>query len=183
MKLSDWAIGVARDKLADSQPRRWEHVQGAAERARSLRRLAGSDAELLEAAAILHDIGYAPDLVDIGFHPIDGATYLAEIGAEERLVHLVAHHSYAALEADLRGLGDEMAYFEDEHGSIRDALWYCDQTSSPDGEAVTASERMAEIKLRYGPDHLVTRFITKAGPELLVAVERTERRLATLSAC
>lgn len=142
--------------------------------------MAGSDADLLEAAAILHDVGYSPDLVDTGFHPIDGATYLAKVAAPQRLVHLVAHHSYAQLEADLRGLGDEIANFDDERGSIRDALWYCDQTTSPDGEVVSARERHAEIKQRYGPDHLVTRFITEGGPELLAAAERTERRMAAL---
>jgi hypothetical protein len=42
---------------------------------------------------------------------------------------------------------------------------------------MAAAERIAEIKQRYGPDHLVTRFITLATPELLAAVDRTERLL------
>jgi hypothetical protein len=42
---------------------------------------------------------------------------------------------------------------------------------------VSASERIAEIKQRYGPDDLVTRFITDASAELLAAVERTEALL------
>jgi hypothetical protein len=37
---------------------------------------------------------------------------------------------------------------------------------------------MAEIRQRYGPGHVVTRFIDGGAPELLAAVERTERRLA-----
>lgn len=153
-------------------------VQGVARQARALRAVTQSDGELLGAAAILHDVGYAPDLVDTGFHPIDDATYLVKIEAPERLVHLVAHHSFAAHEAELRGLSQGMADFYDEHGSIRDALWYCDMTTSPDGEPVSARDRIAEIKARYGPDDLVTRFITDAAPELLAAVDRTERRLA-----
>jgi len=181
MSLATWAFEISAAKLADTLPRRWQHVQGVARQARSLRTMAGSDAELLEAAAILHDVGYAPDLVDTGFHPIDGATYLARAGAPERLVHLVAHHSFATYEAELRGLEDEMEGFEDERGSIRDALWYCDITTSPDGETVEAEDRIAEIKQRYGPEHLVTTFITGAAPELLAAVERTRRRAATLS--
>lgn len=156
-------------------------MQGVAAQALTLRQLAGSDAELLEATAILHDIGYAPDLVDTGFHPIDGANYLAKVGAPERLIHLVAHHSYAALEAELRGLSDELATFHDERGLIRDALWYCDQTTGPTGERVSATERHREIKERYGTGHLVTEFIERGGPELLGAVERTERRMASLS--
>lgn len=46
---------------------------------------------------------------------------------------------------------------------------------------MTVQQRIAEIKQRYGSGHLVTRFITGAAPELLAAVERTERRLAALS--
>ncbi len=77
----------------------------------------------------------------------------------------------------MRGLEHELARFEDEQGPVRDALWYCDQTTSPHGDPVTAQARIAEIKHRYGPGHLVTRFITEAAPELLAAVERTEQRI------
>ncbi|PXY20763.1 HD domain-containing protein [Prauserella muralis] len=182
MALVQWAYEVAEDKLAAPLPRRWAHVQGVARQARRLRVVAGADAEVLEAAAVLHDVGYAPDLVDTGFHPIDGAVYLAHIEAPERLVHLVAHHSFATYEAELRGLSERMTAYHDEGGPVRDALWCCDLTTSPDGETVKADERIAEIKQRYGPDHLVTRFITGAAPELLAAVERTERRLAEVEA-
>lgn len=51
-------------------------------------------------------------------------------------------------------------------------------TTSPDGRPVSAPDRMAEIKERYGPGQIVTRFITEGAPELLAAVELTERRLA-----
>lgn len=141
----------------------------------------GEDGELLEAAAVLHDVGYAPDLVASGFHPLDGARYLREAGAPSRLVSLVAHHSYAYLEAQLRGLSAEMEDFEDEYGPTRDALWYCDQTTSPDGKVVTPEVRIAEIKERYGPGDLVAQFITEATAELLAAVRRTEQRLSTLA--
>jgi putative nucleotidyltransferase with HDIG domain len=182
MTLWTWAFELSEAKLADPLPRRWSHVQGVARQARTLRPIAGSDVELLEAAAVLHDIGYAPDLAEIGFHQVDGATYLAKIGAPERLVHLVAHHSFASYEAEVRGFMADMAHFHDERGSIRDALWYCDMTTSPDGETVEAEDRLAEIKQRYGPGHLVTQFIIGATPELLAAVQRTQRRLAATSA-
>ncbi len=181
MSLAAWAFETSESKLAHTLPRRWQHVQGVARQARTLRPITGSDGELLEAAAILHDIGYAPDLVETGFHPIDGATYLARVGAPERLVHLVAHHSLAIYEAQLRRLEEEIADFEDERGSIRDALWYCDITTSPDGDAVGAEERIAEIKARYGPDHLVTTFITGAASELLAAVRRTQHRMQAVT--
>ncbi|MHA6798304.1 HD domain-containing protein [Bounagaea algeriensis] len=152
-------------------------VAGVAQRARSLRPVSDSEADLLEAAAILHDVGYAPELATTGFHPLDGAVFLRDIGAPDRLVHLVAHHSYAALEADLRNLSSQLSEFTDEGGLVRDALWYCDLNTTPDGEEVDARERIAEIQQRYGPEHLVTRFITNAAPDLLAAVDRTRARL------
>jgi len=110
--------------------------------------------------------------------PLDGARFLAAAGVSKRLVGMVAHHSCAALEAELRGLAAELADFEYEHGAVPDALWYCDITTSPDGEPMAAVDRIAEIKRRYGPEHLVTRFITLATPDLLAAVGRTEQLLA-----
>lgn len=181
MSLITWAYEISQRRLAGALPQRWIHVQGVYRGARSIRSVAAGEAELLEAAAALHDVGYAPELAVTGFHPLDGARYLAESGAPPRLVHLVAHHSCAALEARLRGLEVELAEFEDEAGAVRDALWYCDQTTSPDGEQVSARERMTEIQRRYGPNHLVTQFITDAAPELLAAVERTEQRLQAAS--
>jgi hypothetical protein len=139
--------------------------------------------EVLAAAAWLHDIGYAPGLAATGFHPLDGARHLSGLGAPERVVNLVARHSNAILEAELRGLGDQVAAFPDEAGPVRDALWYCDLTTSPDGDSVRAGDRIAEIKERYGPGHIVTQFITEGSPELLAAVERTERRLTRELAC
>jgi hypothetical protein len=108
---------------------------------------------------------------------LDGARFLAKAGAPRRLVGLVAHHSCAVLEAELRGLATELTEFDDEDGAVRDALWYCDITTSPDGEPVDATERIAEIKHRYGPGHMVTRFISLATPDLLAAVDRTEQLL------
>lgn len=181
MTLFRWAYEVAEFKLADVLPRRWAHVQGVARRARELRPMSGSDADLLEAAAVLHDVGYAPDIAHTGFHPLDGARFLQEINAPLRLVNLVAHHSYAALEAELRGLSEELSEYEDERGSIRDALWYCDMTITLDGEPIDARDRIAEIEHRYGHDHLVTHFITGAAPELLATVDRTNRRVLVLA--
>lgn len=181
MTLFTWAFEVAEFKLAEVLPRRWSHAQGAARQARGLSSVAGSDVDLLESAAILHDVGYAPDLAHTGFHPLDGANFLHEIGAPPRLVHLVAHHSYASAEAELRGLSSELAEYEDERGSLRDALWYCDLTTDPNGEAVDARERIAKMKQSYGPGHLVTEFVTNASPELLEAVDRTRRRAVALA--
>ena len=178
MITGDRSRDAARGILAEALPRRWAHVQGVAQKAERVAAcLALSDGALV-AAAWLHDVGYAPDIAGTGFHPLDGARYLAGLGTDERVVNLVARHSFAILEAEFRGLGPRLAAFPDERGVSRDALWYCDLTTSPNGEPVSARERMAEIKQRYGPGDIVTRFITEGSSELLAAVERTERRLA-----
>ena len=46
-------------------------------------------------AAWIHDIGYAPEVAASGFHPLDGARFLAAAGVSQRLADLVAHHSCA----------------------------------------------------------------------------------------
>lgn len=135
------------------------------------------DGELLVGAALLHDIGYAPDLASTGFHALDGAQYLRGVGCPARLVNLVAHHSCAAVEAELRGCSGELAEFEDERTPLRDALWWADMTTTPDGAETTMADRVAEIQSRYGPDDLVSGVIRRAWRNLTAAVERTERRL------
>jgi putative nucleotidyltransferase with HDIG domain len=177
--MASWARDLARSLLAEALPRRWAHVQSVAAKAERAAASLTLSGEALVVAAWLHDVGYAPDAIDTEFHPLDGARYLAGLGASERVVNLVARHSYAILEAELRGVGHRLAVFPDEEGPVRDALWYCDLTTSPDGEPVSARERIAEIKERYGPGDIVTQFITEGAAELLAAVERTERRLTS----
>jgi hypothetical protein len=172
-----WAAELAGGKLA-GLPRRWAHVQGVGRRAQVVAPLLSvEEGEMLIGAALLHDVGYAPDLIVTGFHPLDGARYLRGVGGPDRLVNLVAHHSCATLEAELRGLSDELAEFEDEKAALRDALWWADMTTAPDGGETTVADRVAEIQRRYGPDDLVSRFIRRAWDDLNAAVERTERRL------
>jgi hypothetical protein len=182
MTTADQARETARKLLAEALPRRWAHVQGVAGKAQKVAADLGMT-EVLAAAAWLHGIGYAPGLAATGFHPLDGARYLSGLGAPERMVNLVARHSNPIPEAELRGLGDQVAAYPDEAGPMRDALWCCDLTTSPDGESVRAGDRIADIKERYGPGHIVTQFITEASPDLLAAVERTKRRLTGELAC
>src|SRR5277367_6204186 len=66
--LASWAEHLGHALLHEGLPRRWAHVQGVAARARGLAAVLGADADLLEAAAWLHDIGYAPDLNVTGLH-------------------------------------------------------------------------------------------------------------------
>lgn len=174
----DEAFVLAEKALAKTLPRRWRHVQGVASAAGLCSLLfSGDDADLLVAAAVLHDIGYSPHLLKTGFHPLDGAYYLRDIGLSGRLCALVAHHSCAYREAELRGLSAQLAEWVDEEGKLRDALWWADMTTTPDGEPTNVHDRIEEIEKRYGPEDLVTFFIRQAKPELVAAVERTEGRL------
>lgn len=132
-----WAYDLAESLLSEPLPRRWAHSLGVAGRARSLGPILGVDAELLEAAAVLHDVGYAPRLATTGFHPLDGARFLRDVaGVDERVVRLVANHSCALLEAEERGgtLRQELAEeFPLEEPHLVDALIYCDMTTTPTG--------------------------------------------------
>ena len=57
MNLAAWAEDTARTLLHEPLPRRWAHSQGVAAQARTLAPILGPDADLLTAAAYLHDIG------------------------------------------------------------------------------------------------------------------------------
>ncbi|MER6088499.1 HD domain-containing protein [Streptomyces bluensis] len=183
MGLTEWAYSLSEAMLSEPLPRRWAHSLGVAKRARSLSPILGDDAELLEAAAVLHDVGYSPTIATTGFHPLDGARFLRDQeGTDERVVRLVAHHSCALLEAEERGLRPELEEeFALERPDLVDALVYCDMTTTPDGTETTPAERLDEIVQRYGPDTIVGRFIQRAAPEIHSAAERVEERLAKAS--
>ena len=151
--LASWAEDLARALLQEPLPRRWAHVQGVAARARSLAPVLGADADLLEAAAWLHDIGYAPGLAATGLHALDGARYLRDAQhADAMLCRLVAHHSYAIIEADERGLADVLSLeFEPAPYALSSVLTCCDMTTSPDGELVPVDRRLAEIHASLRP--------------------------------
>ncbi|MGW3819636.1 HD domain-containing protein [Streptomyces sp. NPDC005046] len=179
--ITNWATQVAEAELSTALPRRWGHTLGVAERATEVGRLLGKDTDLLVAAAALHDVGYAPRLAVTGFHPLDGARFLRdEHEADEPLVRLVANHSFALLEAEERGLHDELAseFPLPDDALLVDALVYCDMTTTPDGGRTTAQERVAEIIGRYGAKSVVGRFIRRAAPEIFSSVERIEAALA-----
>ena len=178
--LAAWAEGLARTLLADTLPRRWSHVQGVAAQARTLKPSLGTDVDLLEAAAWLHDIGYLPELAATGLHGLDGARYLRDVQhADPMLCRLVAHHSYAVIEAEERGLADVLTReFAPPPQPLADALTFCDMTTSPDGDHVQVTHRLAEIHDRYGSGHLVSRSIRRATPLILKAVGHVSARAA-----
>lgn len=178
--LAAWAENLARTLLQVPLPRRWSHVQGVADRARSLVPALGADANLIEAAAWLHDIGYLPGLADTGLHGLDGARYLRDIHhADAILCRLVAHHSCAIVEAAERGLADVLlSEFEPAPQALASALTFCDMTTSPHGEPIHVDRRLAEIRHRYGSGHVVSRSIHRATPMILTAVYQVRARLS-----
>ena len=169
------AHAVTETLLAQAWPGRWRHVRGVARWAAQVeQRLDGVDGALV-AAAWLHDGGYAPRLVITGFHPLDGARFVRDEGFGARVAGLVAHHSFARVEADLRGVADVLDMeFTKEASLTADVLCYCDMTTSPDGERVDVAERLVEIRARYGPDDVVTQFVDRAESEIVATVRRVE---------
>ncbi len=170
---SNFARSIAGELLSNELPRRWAHVLGVADRAAlRLGDRQGVDA-LITPAALLHDIGYAADLNQVGFHPIDGARHLRRLNVDERIVNLVAHHSCAHIEAELRGLGSILdEEFPRDASLPHDELCFCDMTTSPDGELVTIDERLGEIRSRYGEGSMVHNFVDLAEPEIRAAANR-----------
>jgi HD superfamily phosphodiesterase len=156
---------------------------GVAAAARTLAPVLGRHADAVVAAAWLHDIGYAAALHDSGFHPLDGARYLRDVQHADPLVcRLVAHHSCAVMEAAERGLAaDLLRQFTPASRGLADAVIYCDMTTGPQGQPMTVQQRLAEIRHRYGPEHVVTRVLARSAPSLVAAVDRVARRLASCS--
>ena len=180
MSQADWAEDLARALLEEPLPHRWAHSRGVAATARTLAPMLGCHADTVTAAAWLHDIGYAPALHGCGFHPLDGARYLRDVEhADPLLCQLVAHHSCARIEAAERGLADELLReFKSAACGLSDALIYCDMTTGPQGQPMTVEERLAEIRDRYGADHVVTRTLARSAPQLAASVARVTRQHA-----
>ncbi|MER7679105.1 hypothetical protein [Streptomyces sp. NPDC096934] len=156
----------------------WLHTQAVAARAREVSTaVSKADRDLLVAAAWLLDIGYAPQLRDTRFHPLDGARHLETLGAPARLVQLVAHHSGAVYEAQKRGLSRELAVYDREDSAVLDALIFADMTTGPAGQSFDVDARIDEILVRYEPGS-EAHTISRVRPYLGAAVERTWRRFA-----
>jgi putative nucleotidyltransferase with HDIG domain len=156
---------------------RWQHTRGVARRAAELAGALDLDADLLVASAWLHDVGYAGCARVTGFHPLDGAQYLAGRGWSARVAGLVAHHSGARFVAAARGLARALAAYPEERGLVADVLTYADQTVGPDGARVTLRQRRTEMLHRHGRDSWNAKVDRHRAPHLLAVGRRVERRL------
>jgi putative nucleotidyltransferase with HDIG domain len=162
--------------LLDGQAERWRHTIGVARRAEQLAAVVDGEAELLIAAAWLHDIGYSPVVHDTGFHPLDGARYLDRRRWPSRLAALVAHHSGACFVASAIGLEAELGVYPREVSPVSDALTYADQTVGPGGRRMTLQERVTDMLRRHGPDSPNARVHAARWPYLLEVAERVRSR-------
>lgn len=134
--------------------------------------------ETVVAAAYLHDIGYGQDLIDTGFHPIDGARYLRAACWSEDIVSMVAFHTGAEYEARSRNLSRELGRFDRPDQNRIDHVTYCDCCTTPTGQLTTPAERINEILSRYPSDHVVHQTIQVSKPYLLECCARARASLA-----
>ena len=174
--LVAWAAGEL-ERMLSGLGDRWLHVQGVVEKARWVgATFEREDREHLDAAAHVHDIGYAPALQEIGLHQLDGARYVRSFG-HERLAGLVAHHSESRYELGLRGYGEHLEAYPSERSDVSAALIYCDLTTGPTGSPMEFADRLAEVYQRYGEHTLVAHALRLATPDLALAVAATTARL------
>lgn len=148
------AAEVAADRLG-GLGHRWSHVQGVGRLAEALAAHGLVSAEVL-AAAWLHDVGYAPSVAQTGFYPLDGARLLQEQGLSPGVVALVAHHTGAVVEAEERGLAEELATLPPPDRGDLDALTLIDlvvgpTASQPGRRPVIASNRPTAPPLSWFP--------------------------------
>ena len=174
-------VACARDlacRLLEDNPERWAHTVGVAARAVSLRgTVSEGEADLLVAAAWLHDIGYAAQVRDTGFHPLDGARYLRARGWDPTVCDLVAHHSGSRFVARVCGLAQELSEFAYDEGPVTDALTVADQTTGLSGSPVSLDVRVRNTLERHRADSAATRAFPEREPYFRAALERVSRRL------
>jgi hypothetical protein len=153
------------------------HVQAVGRSAEELRKRGFDVSNAVVVAAWLHDVGYGKSIADTGFHPIDGARWLAEQGAPPGVISLVAYHSGARFEAEERGLSDALALFSEPDPDQLDVLTLIDMSTSPSGKLVAVSDRLDEILDRYPTTDPVHRAVTRSRRSLEESAKRAAERL------
>jgi Cof subfamily protein (haloacid dehalogenase superfamily) len=169
--------------LAD-RPARIEHVLGVTATARELGPQLGFDEgerAALVTAATFHDVGYADALRLTGFHPVDGAAFLAQMGAPDEAVAAVLHHGAAEEDARVRGILSEIYRELPGSGPLGDALTFADVRTGPDGQRVTLAERILSVEARYGQDDMVSRIMRGSAPTFCAVRDRILARIADLA--
>jgi predicted hydrolase (HD superfamily) len=182
--MPEQLIPEARDLVArilEDDPQRLRHCAGVAARAQTLAvTVPPSAVAMLVASAWLHDIGYAPQLRDSGFHPLDGAVYLRREGWPAPVCDLVAHHSGSRFVAHIRGFDDRLREYEFVEDALSDALTVADNTTAPDGRVMMLDERLRDKLKRHGPETPNARANPERDDYIRAAARRVADRLAAV---
>jgi hypothetical protein len=175
------AAQAAVARIMAHDPQRTHHLAAVAVRALELCPAVPPMAtDTLVAAAWLHDIGYADELLDTGFHPLDGARYLQRAGWPSTICDLVAHHSGSRFVAKVRGLDEQLRAFTFVEDPVSDALTVADNTAGPGGNVMTIDERLREKALRHGPGSPNALANPQRDNYIRAADRRVAHRLASL---
>lgn len=175
------AARIARRLLADVGTR-LAHTRCVADHAAQATESLPADwREPLVSAAWLHDIGYAPSLVSSGFHPLDGARWLASQGWGPEVCSIVAWHTRAATECDLRGLlAETTAEFCLPPADVQAAMTWADLMSSPEGQPCSPEARVAGILDRYGRGSVVHEATCRNRADLLADIRSAEQAMVAI---
>ncbi len=156
-------------KAFDSTPNRFRHVRAVWLRAVALRSLGlawldPAMSDRLELAALLHDVGKALDPDDTEPHGFVGARLLDSLGLHD-VAPLVAYHSGARIEAEIRGMSDRDRWSDDEPDLLA-LLTFLDRTTSANGEVVSLAQRRNGITARHGESSMQIRIFDATLPEV-----------------
>ncbi|WP_421899102.1 HAD-IIB family hydrolase [Maridesulfovibrio sp.] len=149
---------------------RLAHMRQACKTARRLAAQMDYDTETAETvvtAALFHDVGYSEKLSKTGFHPLDGAAYLAHCNAPEDLVSAVLWHSSTPVE--IESMPEMKEIYSQFPGPNYDcpiykAVAYCDFRTSPVGESYSFGQRIVELENRFGLDSVPPAIARKTLP-------------------
>lgn len=172
--LTETAAQTARELLSGD---RLAHTLAVGQRASQLgcTRLTPRDALRVASAGYLHDVGYGQQAVAVGWHPLDGARWLRAAGWPDDITRLVAWHSCAEVEGELRGLYDVAVadFGSPPTGPAVDVLVAADFTTGPTGQSVSLDQRIEDIRRRYSADSLVITALDRIEPQIRAATART----------
>lgn len=174
-------------QFGEDSPRA-RHVSGVLAMARDVASQLGLDVaavRTIELAALWHDIGYIAPLVRTGFHPLDGAAFLARRGVAGEVVRAVFYHTGAHDEArELETASSIYARYPrpSPPSLATDVVTFCDLRTGRDGSPTTIAERLAEIVVRHGPNHRISRSVERATEDFRRAAGRVRAGLATAAA-
>jgi hypothetical protein len=125
-------------------------------------------ADTVIAAAWLHDIGYAAAVARTGFHPLDGALFLAREGWPDPIVFMVAHHSHAAVVAPYYGVHHHMALFDHVPGHADDIITFSDLRAGTNGLGADPRDRIDDMRQRHADRTFVPDDIREARYRMLL---------------